>query len=130
VIEWALMKVSAFSFIGGFDMSVQIIRGTTPHITCRIAGDLMQAHLFFSIGSKSRHSWFTVEHGQMSMVYDESAEVTVVEFTLTQKQTCACNAGKAYAQFRAVDSTGNGMVSNRTEIEIVDIIKDGVIAYA
>ena len=111
-------------------MSVQIIRGTTPHITCRISGDLTQALLFFSVGPESRHSWFTVEHGQMSVIYDKGANATIVEFTLTQRQTCACNAGKAYAQFRAVDNTGNGMVSNRTEIEIVDIIKDGVIAYA
>ena len=111
-------------------MNVQFIRGTTPHITCRIAGDLTQAHLFFSIGPENRHSWFTVEHGQMQATYDAGTDVTTVEFTLTQKQTCACGAGKAYAQFRAVDSSGNGMVSNKTEIEIVDIIKDGVISYA
>ena len=110
-------------------MSVQITRGTTPKITCRIPGNLTETHLFFSVGPESRQSWFTLGHERMEVVFDVATQETVVEFTLTQKETCACNAGKAYAQFRAVDIAGNGMASNKIEVEIVDVIKDGVLAY-
>lgn len=111
-------------------MSVQIIRGTTPRITCRIPGDLTETHLFFSVGPENRHTWFTVGHERMTVVFDTVAQDTVIEFSLTQRETCACKAGKAYAQFRAVDVAENGMASNKIELEIVDIIKDGVIRYA
>lgn len=110
-------------------MSVQIIRGTTPRITCRIPGNLTETHLFFSVGPESRFSWFTVGHERMTVDYDTEESRTVIVFTLTQKETCACKAGKAYAQFRAVDIAGNGMASNRIEVEIVDVIKDGVLSY-
>ena len=111
-------------------MSVQLIRGTTPRITCRIPGDLTETHLFFSVGPENRHTWFTVGHERMTVDYDSAENETAIVFTLTQKETCACKAGKAYAQFRAVDVSGNGMASNKIEVEIVDVIKDGVISYA
>lgn len=85
--------------------------------------------MFFSIGAEDRHSWVTVDYTQMTVVYNKVSDETIIQFTLTQKQTCACKAGKAYAQFRAVDIAGNGMVSNKTKIEICDVIKDGVISY-
>ena len=110
-------------------MSVQITRGTTPRITCRIPGNLTETCLFFSVGPESRFSWFTVGHERMGVSYDTVEDETVVEFTLTQKETCACKAGKAYAQFRAVDIAGNSMASNKIEVEIADVIKDGVLTY-
>ena len=106
-----------------------IYRGSSPRIVCNLNGDMTSFHCFFSMGVEFNHSQFTINDGQMQKTYDSQQDTTVLEFTLSQEQTCRLKAGKALAQFRAVDSADSGMVSNVVEVEVKDILKDGIIRY-
>ena len=106
-----------------------IHRGTTPNVICKAKGDLSKCKCFFSIGAKARHSWFTVEPDDISVSYERLKDVSTITFQLTQEQTLSCSAGKALAQFRAIEENGNAMVSNIDSVEIADIVKDGLIDY-
>lgn len=108
------------------DMNV-ICRGTTPRCVCRIAENLERYDLFFSIGPALRSAWFTVPQDRMDMEYGEN-ETTAI-FTLTQHETLLCKEGKAIAELRAIDGNGDARASNIIEVNIIDIVKDGVIHY-
>ena len=105
----------------------EICRGTTPRIECAFQEDLSDYELYFSIGPDMRKAWFTVPHSRMKCETD-LAQTTVV-FTLEQRESLLCKAGKAFAQFRIVDENGDARASNIIELQIIDIVKDGVIKY-
>ena len=100
----------------------KIVRGTTPNIECRFAGDVTYNRFMFSVGSDLETPWFSE--------YDKHDDMTVIKFQLSQQQTLSCKPGKAIAQFRAIDESGFATVSNIISLDIVDILKDGVILYA
>lgn len=111
-------------------MANSLVRGTTPNIECRFAGDVSYNRFMFSVGSDLETPWFTVRWSEMQTEYDKRHDVTVIKFRLTQQQTLSCKPGKAIAQFRAIDESGFATVSNAVSLDIVDILKDGVISYA
>ena len=111
-------------------MANSLVRGTTPNIECRFAGDVTYNRFMFSVGSDLETPWFTVRWQDMKTEYDKRHDVTVIKFQLTQQQTLSCKPGKAIAQFRAIDESGFATVSNIVSLDIVDILKDGVISYA
>lgn len=104
-----------------------ICRGTTPRVECTFQEDLTGYDLYFSIGSDYRNAWFTVPSKRMEV--EASSEGSNVVFTLEQRETLLCNVGKAIAQFRIVDENGDARASNIIELQIIDIVKDGVIKY-
>ena len=105
----------------------KIIRGTTPNIECFIMGDVTAEHLFFSIGADMERPWFTVKWQDMDISFD--GEKTKVSFKLTQEQTLICKPGNAIAQIRSINDDGFANASNAISLEIIDILKDGVVAY-
>ena len=105
-----------------------ICRGTTPRVECAFREDLTGYDLYFSIGSDYRHAWFTVPSERMTV--EAGSEGSTVVFTLEQRETLLCNVGKAIAQFRIIDEDGDARASNILELQIIDIVKDGVIRYA
>ena len=111
-------------------MANSLVRGTTPNIECRFAGDVSYNRFMFSVGSDLETPWFSVRWNEMQTEYDKRHDVTVIKFQLTQQQTLSCKPGKAIAQFRAIDKSGFATVSNAVSLDIVDILKDGVISYA
>lgn len=108
----------------------KIVRGTTPNIECRFAGDVTYNRFMFSVGSDLETPWFSVRWQDMKAEYDKQHDMTVLKFKLSQQQTLSCKPGKAIAQFRAIDESGFANVSNIVALEIEDILKDGVISYA
>lgn len=108
----------------------KIVRGTTPNIECKFAGDVTYNRFMFSVGSDLETPWFSVRWQDMKSEYDKHDDMTVIKFQLSQKQTLSCKPGKAIAQFRAIDESGFANVSNIVSLEIEDILKDGVISYA
>lgn len=108
----------------------KLVRGTTPNIECRFAGDVSYNRYMFSVGSDLETPWFSVRWDSMETKYDKRSNATIVKFQLTQQQTLSCKPGNAIAQFRAIDESGFATVSNVVSLEIVDILKDGVISYA
>lgn len=113
----------------GNDMSI-ICRGTTPNITCRTRYDLTGYDCLFSIGPKPLKPYFTVRNDRITRHIEN--EYTYLTFTLTQNETLSCKAGNALAQLRAVKgpNSDNAIASVQLPVEIVDIIKDGVIYHA
>lgn len=108
-------------------MNNEICRGTTPRVECTFQEDLSDYELYFSIGSDLRKAWFTVPHSRMKREID--IDRTTVVFTLEQRESLLCKAGKAFAQFRIIDENGDARASNIIELKILDIVKDGVIKY-
>lgn len=106
-----------------------LVRGTTPNIECRLKGDVTCNRLYFSIGLDYETPWFTVRWPEIETEYSKADDLTIAKFQLTQKQTLSCKAGKAIAQFRAIDESGFATASNIVSLEIADILKDGVISY-
>lgn len=107
-----------------------IVRGTTPNIECRFAGDVTYNRFMFSVGSNLETPWFSVRWHDMTVEYDKQHDMTVIKFQLSQQQTLSCKPGKAISQFRAIDESGFAIVSNIVALEVEDILKDGVISYA
>lgn len=102
-----------------------ITRGTTPTITVRVPMNLEGWTYLLSIG-KARKPYVTVDNSQMVARYGEES---VLACTLTQKQTLSCKAGKALVQLRLIDGD-TAVASDMGEVEIFDIVKDGVISDA
>lgn len=100
-----------------------ITRGTTPSITVTVPMDLMGYTCFLSIGRKPRAPYLTADNSQMVAEYGATSTLT---FTLTQEQTLACKAGTAYVQLRIIDGDA-ALASTMAEVEIFDVVKDGVI---
>lgn len=103
-----------------------ITRGTTPTITVRVPMNLEGWTCLLSIGKKARTPYVTVDNSQMVASYGDES---VLVYTLTQKQTLACKAGKALVQLRLIDGN-TAVASDMGEVEIFDIVKDGVITDA
>jgi len=104
-------------------MADGITRGTTPSITVTVPMNLEGYTCYLSIGRKPRAPFFTADNSQMVAEYGETSTLT---FTLTQEQTLACKAGKAFVQLRIIDGDA-ALASTMGEIEIFDVVKDGVI---
>lgn len=100
-----------------------ITRGTTPSITVTVPMDLTGYTCYLSIGRKPKAPYFTADNSQMTATYGETSILT---FTLTQEQTLACKAGKALVQLRIIDGDA-ALASTMGEVEIFDVVKDGVI---
>ena len=105
-------------------MNNAIFRGTTPEVECATSTDLTGYKIFFAIGPKPLKKWIEVNPDAISI--ERIDNITHITFSLTQEQTLACKVGKAYAQIRAIKD-GNAIASELIPIEIMDIIKDGVI---
>ena len=101
-----------------------ITRGTTPSITVTVPIDLTGYTCYLSIGRKPKAPYLTADNSQMVATYGETSTLT---FTLTQEQTLACKAGKALVQLRIIDGDA-ALASTMAEVEIFDVVKDGVIA--
>lgn len=108
------------------DMSV-ICRGTTPRVECTFQEDLSCYDLYFSMGPNYRKAWFTVPPNRITCETD--SESTRAVFTLEQRETLLCSSGPAFAQFRIIDENGDARASDIIKIQIVDIVKDGVIKH-
>ena len=104
-----------------------ICRGTTPRIECTFQEDLTGYDLYFSIGSDYRNAWFTISPKRIETTVTDNRTVGVL--TLEQRETLLCSPGAAIAQFRIVDENGDARASNIIELQIIDIVKDGVIKY-
>lgn len=104
-------------------MADGITRGTTPSITVTVPMDLTGYTCFLSIGRKPKAPYLTADNRQMVAEYGETSTLT---FTLTQEQTLACKAGKALVQLRIIDGDA-ALASTMAEVEIFDIVEDGVI---
>ena len=104
-------------------MADGITRGTTPSITVTVPMDLTGYTCYLSIGRKPRAPYLTASNDQMVATYGETSALT---FTLTQEQTLACKAGKALVQLRIIDGDA-ALASTMGEVEIFDVVKDGVI---
>jgi len=105
------------------DENVGITRGTTPSIPVTVPMNLEGYTCYLSIGKKVRAPYFTADNSQMTATYGETSTLI---FTLTQDQTLACKAGKALIQLRIIDGDA-ALASTTAEIEIFDVVKDGVI---
>lgn len=104
-------------------MADGITRGTTPSITVTVPMDLTGYTCYLSIGRKPKAPYLTASNDQMTATYGETSTLT---FTLTQEQTLACKAGNALVQLRIIDGDA-ALASTMAEVEIFDIVKDGVI---
>jgi len=104
-------------------MADGITRGTTPSITVTVPMNLEGYTCYLSIGRKPRAPFFTADNSQMVAEYGETSTLT---FTLTQEQTLACKAGKAFVQLRIIDGDA-ALASTMGEVEVFDVVKDGVI---
>ena len=104
-------------------MADGITRGTTPSITVTVPMDLTGYTCYLSIGRKPKAPYLTASNDQMTATYGETSTLT---FTLTQEQTLACKAGKAFVQLRIIDGDA-ALASTMAEVEIFDIVKDGEI---
>ena len=104
-------------------MADGITRGTTPSITVTVPMDLTGYTCYLSIGRKPKAPYFTADNSQMTATFGETSTLT---FTLTQEQTLACKAGKAFVQLRIIDGDA-ALASTMGEVEIFDVVKDGVI---
>jgi len=104
-------------------MADGITRGTTPSITVTVPMDLTGYTCFLSIGRKPKAPYLTASNDQMTATYGETSTLT---FTLTQEQTLACKAGRALVQLRIIDGDA-ALASTMGEVEIFDVVKDGVI---
>lgn len=105
-------------------MSNAIYRGTTPDIRCNASFDLTGYSVYVAIGPKPLKSWVLVNPDDITV--ERNGNVTRIMFRLTQEQTLACKAGKAFLQIRAVKD-GNAIASDMVSIEIADVIEGGVI---
>ena len=108
----------------------RICRGTTPDITCRVLFDLDDYECMFTIGAKPLKPYFTVRDERITRHKEDG--YTYLTFTLTQDETLSCKAGNALAQRRAVKgpNSENAVASVYLPVEIIDIVKDGVIYHA
>jgi len=104
-------------------MADGITRGTTPSITVTVPMDLTGYTCYLSIGRKPKTPYLTADNSQMAAEYGETSTLV---FTLTQEQTLACKAGKALVQLRIIDGDA-ALASTMGEVEIFDVVKDGVI---
>lgn len=103
-----------------------ITRGTTPTVTVRVPMDLEGWTCLLSIGKKARTPYVTVDNSQMVASYGNES---VLVYTLTQRQTLDCKAGKALVQLRLIDGD-TAIATDMGEVEIFDVVKDGVISDA
>lgn len=102
-----------------------ITRGTTPEITCTVAGiDLTGYSCYLTIGRREKSPWLTADNTQMTLeLVGEDSKLT---YRLTQEQTLACGTGSAMIQLRCIKD-GLAVASGIGEIEVDGIIKDGEI---
>ena len=99
-----------------------IIRGTTPQVTCNVAGiDLTQFSCFVSIGATNRPK-FTVT----DVATEFDGDNTAVTFGLTQEQTLSLHEGVTCVQLRAIKD-GHAVASGEVELEVLPVILNEVI---
>lgn len=101
-----------------------ITRGTTPQVTCNVAGiDLTQFACYVSIGSNN-HPKVTISGEAITTTYDGTD--SQLTFTMTQAQTLALHEGATNIQLRAAKD-GHAVASGEVKCDILPVILDGEI---
>lgn len=101
-------------------------QGTTPAITFSISGwDMsnMTAFVSFKRGAD------ILTKSDVTMVYDDEADKTIIVCPLTQEETLNMRAGGATVQIRFIDANGSAYATNKAELEVKDVIFKEVISY-
>lgn len=101
---------------------VSITRGTTPQVTCNVAGaDLTQFTCYVSIGETNRPE---VTVSDVTVEWD--GEKSALTFNLTQEETLSLHEGASKVQLRAVKD-GHAVASGEVGIKVMPIILNGEI---
>lgn len=105
-------------------------RGTTPNIVIKVNSDLDL--------STMEQIWVTFKNKSAEKTYDKDViEVDAINNTLTLTmsqedtlafQTCGSMQGKVEVQLRLLDDEGMAYASNINEVNLLRILKEGVIS--
>lgn len=99
-----------------------ITRGTTPTIELENDNDLTGYTCYLAIGKPKKPNLVKTKTG----VQGEDGK-TVVEFRLEQADTLSLKPGSAQMQLRAIKDN-DAIASEIIDIEVLDVIQDGVLA--
>lgn len=107
-------------------------RGTTPNIVIKVNSDLdlsTMTEIWVTVKNKGGEVNYAMSDGGVSLDTEEKT-LTVL---MSQKdtlafQTCGSLMGKVELQVRMLDENDLAYASNIKEIELLRILKDGVIA--
>ena len=107
-------------------------RGTTPNIVIKVNSDLdlsTMTEIWVTMKNKSGEVNYAMSEGGVVLDADEKTLTVLMsqEDTLAF-QTCGSLMGKVELQVRMLDENDLAYASNIKEIELLRILKDGVIA--
>ena len=107
-------------------------RGTTPNIVIKVNSDLdlsTMTEIWVTVKNKSGEVNYAMSDGDVVLDADEKTLTILMsqEDTLAF-QTCGSLMGKVELQVRMLDENDMAYASNIKEIELLRILKDGVIA--
>lgn len=101
-------------------------QGTTPALTFSISGwDMsnMTAFVSFKRGAD------VLTKTDVTMVYDDEADKTIIVCPMTQEETLGIRAGDVTVQIRFIDANGNAYATNKATVEMKDVIFKEIISY-
>lgn len=107
-------------------------RGTTPNIVIKVNSDLdlsTMTEIWVTVKNKSGEVNYAMSDGGVVLDTEEKTLTVLMsqEDTLAF-QTCGSLMGKVELQVRMLDENDLAYASNIKEIELLRILKDGVIA--
>ncbi len=101
-------------------------RGTTPLVSLVVYGhDLTGCAIYATL---KQGTTLITKTGE-DLTVEVSGEDTAVTFGMTQQETLRLTRGRADVQIRWINSEGVALATNIAEIQIDEILLQGVIAY-
>lgn len=108
-----------------FTEPITLCRGTTPTLTIILpddfpVSDLSEAEVVISSDGEVKSLKQTSD-----IMLDDENNALVVEYT--QEETLDLSAGKASCQVRVLDNSGNAFASKIVSVDVLEVLRDGVI---
>lgn len=113
--------------------AADIIRGTTPTVTCTTEKIDFTAFRCYLAGGRGMcqgrlsAAYFVAEDEQMDKRTDGGT--SVIACTLTQTQTLAMAPGRDVLQLRAVDADGTAVATYAVAVTVADVTQKGEVSY-
>lgn len=104
---------------------LEIMRGTTPTITCNVDANLSGYTCYLEFGQPNTPN-VRVENPTVTT----SGSTSTVRFTMTQEETLKLKSGKNHVQLAAVNAVGSGEVvvmTHLVDVRVYDPIRPKVI---
>lgn len=104
-------------------------RGTTPNIVIKVNSDLdlsTMAQIWVTFKNKSAEKTYDIDVIEVDAV-NNTLSLTMSQEDTLAFQTCGSMQGKVEVQLRLLDDEGMAYASNINEVNLLRILKEGVI---